>query len=190
MRELEVEPSHILLIKPETDKTELSIDQVRELQRDVQVSFMHQVLVVLFNLDDSGAEVQNSLLKIIEEESHRLLFVFLVTDASRLLPTVLSRSTIVNSIMATSSHLKPASFTAESLFSLETNTDTSKEEALVKIDSYLNSGLITQTRTIGYILDMRNLLLNNNLNPVLTLDSILLFLLKQGTMKERHDKKK
>lgn len=179
--------SHTLIIKPE--KEELGIDQMRRMQDDLRVSYSKQLLVVVYDLDFSGIEVQNSLLKIIEEESERFIFVFLVKNPSRLLPTILSRCSLVTE----GPFKKPPTRSFENFedfFSFVRNSDSTKDDARDKIDLYLLSGSLTRSKNLDYIIAVRKLILDNNINPILALDSILLFLSKRSTIKLQNDKKK
>jgi len=183
-----IDPSHILLVKPE--KEELTIDQIRQMQKDLQVTFSKQVLIVLYSLDNSSIEVQNSLLKILEEESERFLFILLVNDVTRLLPTINSRCSLINRTNIVSHDKERHKIeNVRDFFSLKSNSDATKEMAVTKIDVFLQSGTINNTSHLQHILTIRKLILNNNMNPILALDSILLFLIKKGTMKVPNDKK-
>lgn len=184
-----ISPSHVLILKP--DKEELHIDQVRQMQKDVQVSFSKQLLVVLYSLDDSGVEVQNSLLKILEEESHRLLFILLVKTVSRLLPTIISRCSIMPhaALLSINPEVKGIANFAE-FFSFQKNSESTKDDALAKIDTFLLSHAVKSRTQLRFLLTHRNLILDNNMNPILALDSILLFLLKPSSMKVLNEKKK
>lgn len=188
IREHKIDNSHVLVLRPE--KEELTIDQIRQMQKDVNVSFSKEVLVVLYNLDISGSEVQNSLLKILEEQSERIHFVLLVKDAARLLPTIVSRCTLMPNRNPPIDEDKSLITDPLEYFSFKTNSDATKDGATTKIDQFLNSGTIRRGKNLRYILTMRKLLIDNNMNPILALDSILLFLSKTGTMKVPHAKTK
>lgn len=174
-----IDRSHVMVLRPE--KEELTIDQIRLMQKDVTVSFSRQVLIVLYGLDVSGAEVQNSLLKIIEEESERLYFVFLVKDISRLLPTVISRCSLIGKPLP----LKESTYVP---FSFTINSESTRDEAIAKIDTFLLSHSLKNSQQLRYIVSIRKLILDNNVNPILALDSILLFLTKNSTMNAIHEK--
>ncbi len=187
--ENKISPSHVLILKP--DKEELRIEQVRQMQKDVQVSFSKRLLVVLYSLDDSGAEVQNSLLKVLEEESDRLLFILLVKNTSRLLPTIISRCSLIPQEALSSGNpevkttVNPLEF-----FSFQKNSDSTRDEAIAKIDTFLLSHALRNRTQLRFLLTHRNLIIDNNMNPTLALDSILLFLSKPGSMKVPNEKKK
>ena len=184
-----IDPSHVLILKPEKD--ELSIDQVRQLQKDVCVSFEKEVLIGIYSLDNSGIEVQNSLLKIIEEQGDRLSFLLLVTDPVRLLPTILSRCSLIYYGSKEPHHQEDGVITdCIDHFSFIKNSDTTKGEAVARIDHLLRSHTISSSKILTHILSIRKLVLENNMNPLLALDSILLFLTKPGTIKVLNAKTK
>lgn len=184
-----IDEIHILLVKPE--KEELVIDQIRQMQKDLQVTFPSTLLIVLTGLDSSGVEVQNSLLKLLEEESERFLFILLVKNPSHLLPTIISRCTLVApDLSGEEKTTMPKSEDYAVSFSFQSNSESTKESAVAKIDSFLKSHSLKNTLHLSHILTMRKLILDNNINPILALDSILLFLSKTGTMNVSNGKKK
>jgi len=189
MKDFDIEKSHVISISPE--KSKVSIDQIRIMQKDVLVTFDSLVLIVIHDFDSSGMEVQNSLLKIIEEESERLLFVLFVKNTSQITPTILSRCTIIN----INNDNDTQESTKEEIdyrkqFALEKNTLITKDNAVLAIDDYITSHSISKSENLKYILNIRKLILDNNMNPTLALDAILLFLSKNSTIKVIYDKKK
>jgi hypothetical protein len=152
------------------------------LKKDLQVSFSKKLLVVLLGVDNSSNEVQNSLLKFLEEDSARIEFLIPVTNPLRLTPTILSRCTVSEFIREVSVQNKSADDLTHT-FSFQNNSDISKEEAVERIDSYIASPSLRSNKTLTHLLTIRKLIIDNNMNPVLALDSILIFLSKTGTMK-------
>lgn len=74
-------------------KTEIGIDEIRELQRLANLP-PYEGKYKVFIIDGAehlSTEAANSLLKILEEPPHKLIWLLLVADESRLLPTVISR---------------------------------------------------------------------------------------------------
>jgi len=182
----EILPSHQIVVAPEKD--ELLVEQIHQLQTDIKVSFSREVLVVLQGVDASSNEVQNSLLKSIEEDSERILFLLLVNNPARLIPTILSRCTLVNQKLNVSQE-QPVDVPLD-LFSFQNNTDVKKEEAVERIDQYIQFSKIINVKVLHYILTIRKLVIDNNMNPVLALDTILLFLTKTSSIKAIHENKK
>ena len=179
-----IDPSHIIVVRPE--KEELTVDQIHLMQKDIQVAFSKTVLIVLLGVDDSSAEVQNSLLKCLEEDSERILFLFLVKNSARLLPTILSRCSLVET--------KPTIGTSEpptgnsSIFSFQKNTDVTKNEALDRIDQFIQFSSLKDSKILRHILQIRKLIADNNMNPILALDTILIFLSQTSRMSIIHEK--
>jgi hypothetical protein len=173
------------VVRPE--KEELTVDQIHLLRKDLQVAFSKKVLVVLIGVDNSSTEVQNSLLKFLEEDSPRIEFLIPVLNPVRLTTTILSRCTLLESAheMNRQNDTQGDSTLA---FSYQSNSDVSKEEAVEKIDSYIQSSSLRSNKILSYLLTIRKLIIDNNMNPVLALDSILIFLSKTSTMNLIHDK--
>ena len=179
-QEYNIDLAHRIVIRPE--KTELTIAQIHLMQQDIKVAFSKKILVVLFAVDDSSNEVQNSLLKCLEEEAERIQFLLLVRNPLRLLSTVVSRCSI-NEFKQTSTLLTDAvNDDYATFFSLQTNTDATQEDAVRKIDHFLQNFPFKNHRILRYILQIRKFIMDNNMNPALALDSILLFLTKTSTM--------
>jgi hypothetical protein len=179
-----VAPSHQIVVQPE--KEGLTVEQIHIFQKDIQIRFSHPVLAAFIGVDDSSIEVQNSLLKSLEEDSERILFLFLVTHPARLLPTILSRCGIVDSIYPKPLVQEEVDFTH--LFSLQSNSEATKEEAVERIDRYIQQASQKNLHSIHHILTIRKLIIDNNMNPILALDNILIFLSKSSTMKKTHEK--
>lgn len=180
-----ISSSHRIVVVPE--KEELTVEQIHLFQKDIQVSFSALVLVVLVGVDNSSSEVQNSLLKCIEEESERISFLFLVKNPTRLVPTIVSRCATVELVPQTHSIEKKEDF--KELFSLSQNSESTKEEAVNKIDRFLMYSSLTDSSVLRHALTIRKLITDNNMNPVLALDHILIFLSKTSTMKAVNEKK-
>lgn len=180
----DIEASHRIVVRPEKDG--LTVDQIHLMKKDIQVSFSKKVLVVLQGVDDSSSEVQNSLLKCIEEDSERILFLFLVKNPNRLLSTVLSRCAMVE----TGRNLPKLRLSKSDvdIFSFKNNSEATKEEAVERIDQYIQYSSLKDHKILRHLLKMRKLIMDNNMNPVLALDNILIFLSKTGTMKLTHEK--
>lgn len=177
-------PSYTIIVRPEKD--ELTVDQIHLMKKDIQVGFTQTVLVVLLGLDYSSNEVQNSLLKCLEDDAERIQFLFLVKNPSRLLTTITSRCSLIES---NAHSLSPISSIVASsdIFSFKNNTETTKEVALEKIDRFLQSSSVKDHRILHHILSIRKLITDNNMNPVLALDDILIFLLRSSSMKVTHE---
>ena len=174
-----IDLSHRVIVRPEKD--ELTLDQIHLMQKDIQVIFSKKLLVVFLAVDNSSNEVQNSLLKCLEEDSDRIQFLFLVRNPTRLVSTILSRCTVIeHKVVQKQSEIMA---NGHDLFSFVKNSDISKNEAVERIDTFLLSKSMHTQKLLCHVLKIRKLILDNNMNPVLGLDSILLFLSKTSTMK-------
>jgi len=178
-----IDPAHRIVIYPEKD--ELTVEQIHLMQKDIQVSFSKKVLVALHGVDDSSNEVQNSLLKSLEEDSNRIQFLFLVENLARLLPTIRSRCVVEPHCVVRLSSLSEHYLKA---FSFKNNSDITRDEAVERIDRFVLSSSIRGCRVLHYVLEIRKLIIDNNMNPVLALDALLIFLSKISTMNVKHEK--
>ena len=86
----------------ETSRVELhpalkqySIDQIRELKKDVAYTRNKPFAYVLFDFDKASFEAQNAFLKTLEEHSPNITFILTASSAHALPPTVVSRCSIV-----------------------------------------------------------------------------------------------
>lgn len=178
-----IEPSHRIVVRPEKD--ELTVMQIHLMQKDIQVAFSKKVLVVLRNVDYSSNEVQNALLKCLEDDSERIQFLLLVTNPERLLSTIRSRCAMIESRPV--SHKSEVIHDYSALFSFQKNSDVTKDEAVERIDMFLQSSSLKEHHVLHHLLFIRKLIIDNNMNPVLALDNILIFLSKTSTMKVIHE---
>ena len=170
-------------------KEELTVDQVKELGLMTRLASSDPSLIAIIGLDLSSAEVQNMLLKSLEELSERFEFLIFANYPDRLLPTIRSRCTTVF-LDKPSFVNKKRDIVCSDYFSLSSNSDISREEALKKIDIFLLEAILTNILTLKHILHIRSLVENNNIDPAMGLDSILLFSLKHSTIKDIHETKK
>lgn len=90
-----INPQTVLRIEPESGA--IGIDQVRSIRQHLKPRAKQGVnrLVVLHDADQAGAEAQNALLKIYEEPPSDTVIILGVFDHGGLLPTIRSRSTII-----------------------------------------------------------------------------------------------
>ncbi|MBI2918559.1 MAG: DNA polymerase III subunit delta' [Chloroflexi bacterium] len=83
----------VLTIRREESRTEISIDQVREVQHraSLKPTEGRWLVFILDGAEEMSAEAANCLLKTLEEPAPRALFLLLTSREARLLPTVRSR---------------------------------------------------------------------------------------------------
>lgn len=190
-----VDDFHIQRTIPEKD--ELLLAQIKDVQSTLATYQDKQRIITLEGIDASSGEVQNALLKMLEETSDKVLFILPVVEPQRILPTILSRCKFVSKKTHDSVQLSPLlpflaivdnnnlrkNMNAISVFS--------KEDTLRCIEEILGAlphhAKYATEKNIEYILKIRKLILDNNVNHTLGLDSILIFLSQQGTMKVTHE---
>ncbi len=179
--------THITRIFPE--KEELTVEQIKELGQMTRLSSTQASLISIVGLDFSSGEVQNMLLKSLEELTDRFEFLIFVYHPDRLLPTIKSRCTLINLHKPAPLVIKK-NISLSEFFSFTTNSDIARELAIQKIDDYLAHAILNDMSTTKHILRIRSLIENNNVDPAMGLDSILLFSLKHSTIKDIHETKK
>ena len=91
--EQKVEISGAIVLQPE-EKTVITIEQVREVIRKLELKQMSDVFILIRPADKLGLDSANALLKNLEEPSEKVHFVLVTERPSMLLPTILSRAAI------------------------------------------------------------------------------------------------
>ena len=81
------------ILKPET-KTVISIEQVQELIRKLNIKQIRDFFVVIRPAELLSEDAANALLKNLEEPSEKVHFVLVTSQPSKILPTILSRSAV------------------------------------------------------------------------------------------------
>ncbi len=172
-------------------KTELTLDQVRQVKKELILSSSRGRLFIIEALDKSGAEPQNALLKTFEEKSLDNQFILPVQNLDAVLPTIQSRSMVVRlqrkiiPIRPTTTKLIQDTINALSTnFLANTSLDAiNREEVelfLTEIISYfqaeMQNGSLAAARICKKTLKLRQLLTSNNIIPSLTVDNTLLLI--------------
>lgn len=174
-------------------KEEITIDQIRQLKKDLIIHSPQIRVFVLYSFDKAGLEVQNALLKTLEESSQRNQFILTVANFEKIIPTVKSRSKAV--YLNKNYFIPNANKKTEELINLVKDSDKlnflsdglvtgiDREKALDLFDElilYFKSRLETEglraVHVLKKILKIKELLENNNLNPQLTVDNLLIFI--------------
>jgi len=190
-------PYYIYEIKPE--KSEISIDQIRLIKKEIVTFVKDKRLFIIYNFDNASAEAQNALLKTLEENTQNNLFILLVKENEHVIPTIRSRAKII--ILSKNDSEKSNNDLYTFLSSVEKTHNYSfladkmtqgltREELLSFIDEIifyyqkkLQEGNEKNTKILRQSLRLKNLLQNNNLNPQLTIDSLLIYIKKTCSMK-------
>ncbi len=87
----------VYYLKKEEDKKNISVEQVREMQKLLQMaSFLNSYKIALIeNADDLNESSQNALLKILEEPKRKTILILISTDPKLLLATLVSRCQLI-----------------------------------------------------------------------------------------------
>ncbi|PIV09818.1 hypothetical protein COS31_05525 [Candidatus Roizmanbacteria bacterium CG02_land_8_20_14_3_00_36_15] len=186
-------------------KEEISINQIRELKHDLIISEKNKRLIIFYNFDKSGLDTQNALLKILEELVEKNQFLLMAANAEKIIPTIHSRSKLIKidkaefqptldkdwqKLVQTIVLAKNLDFLTEAKVNV-----TTKEQALICLNRFLvffknelNNNvdrLPIIVKIIKKIFLLMNLLENNNLNPQLTVDELLIFIWKRYNVSVR-----
>lgn len=82
-----------LIVEPET-KTTITIEQIRGIIGNLSTKQIADCYIIIRPADLMNAEAANALLKNLEEPRDKIHFILLTDSPSKLLPTVLSRSSV------------------------------------------------------------------------------------------------
>lgn len=186
------EQSSVYTVKPL--KKELSINQIRELKKELRSIPRSKRLIIIESLDESGVEVQNALLKTLEEKVNYNQFIFPIKNLFKILSTIQSRSKIIRLEEVEKAKVRPTtlallkSATEEKDYLFFTSSSiegVTREEAFLLLDemviffrNHLEGDKIKAAKVLKAVLKFRDLLQNNNLNPQLTIDHVLIFVNK------------
>lgn len=128
-----------------------SIAEVREFKKSWIYSPHQKTLCVISHLNNAKDEAQNAILKMLEEPPHaNLIFLLVVTNVSQLIPTILSRVTVIRQQNRQPEQKKDINITFE-LVSKTTDRDEAlellknkrSETALKTIEALKKNGNVT-----------------------------------------------
>ena len=177
---------------------EYSIEDIRNLIKETKVFHPKKRIYFLADFHLSSIPAQNSFLKLLEEPPTNVQFNLSTDNKNNLLPTVVSRTKIVKlkdsrtvstdkiiqnyiSELVENNNLRILN---ESDFSL-----LKREDVLIlfnQIIAFFRKRLDSDKKSAGVIketLRLKSLFENNNLNPQLTIDQLLIFIWKQYNIK-------
>ncbi|MBR2710518.1 hypothetical protein IKF02_02745 [Candidatus Saccharibacteria bacterium] len=80
-----------LVLAPDS-KVNITIEQVREAIKDLSTKQFNDRFIIIRPAEKLGEEAANALLKNLEEPKEKVHFVLITDSASKILPTILSRS--------------------------------------------------------------------------------------------------
>ncbi len=180
-------------------KNEITINQIRSLKKSLRVQVGQSRLFIFYDFHRSTIEAQNAFLKSLEERSETNHFILIVENEYALLPTVRSRSKVVNLNIKKSqgkidlriiglldSLEKSPQYEVLSSDLLQKLTREQSSEFIDQIILYYRSNLVKSAsypKILKKALQMRSLL-KNNINPQLLIDNLLIFIKKATKMKE------
>lgn len=185
-------PYSVFSLSPIAPKTEITIDQVRQVRKQMITQSSQSRLFVISQFETAAAEAQNALLKTLEEKSELNLFILTASSAQTILPTILSRANLINLDTSADSEVKEDKAIQTILESLATDTfsfltnkemsNITKEAAISLFDQiilFLRLRMVEKNELASLpllktALKQKDLLISNNLNPQLTIDSFLL----------------
>ncbi len=165
---------------------EYSIDDIKGLIKETKVFHPKTRIYFLANFHLSSVPAQNSFLKLLEEPPSNVQFVLSTDNKNNLLPTIVSRTKIVKLRGNETQNVVGAQFIAPMIDGLNivkfTTADRESAKNILlqiilffrnRLESDKNSPLI-----IKEAIRLKALLENNNLNPQLTVDQVLIFIWK------------
>jgi DNA polymerase-3 subunit delta' len=83
----------LLVVTTEEDKKEISIEQMRIMQSQIQMHPLEGLykIIIIDNAENMNGSAANSILKTLEEPPKKTIFILITSRPYRLLPTILSR---------------------------------------------------------------------------------------------------
>lgn len=188
----------VLFFEMAPEGTKYLISQIREVIRQTFIFNPKKRVYFFPDFHVSSIEAQNAFLKGLEESPENVQFVLGTDSLTKLLPTVVSRTKIIN--LEKTAGLKPNPAIQKQLdlmlakkslgaFDITTVEVKGKEEAILATDQFVfffRGRLAKDAKAAAVlkeILRERSLIENNNLTPQLALDHILIFIAKAYNMK-------
>jgi hypothetical protein len=181
--------SHVMRIEPEGK--EFGIAQVKALSREMAYGAAASRLYVLYDFDTASAEAQNAFLKTLEEHPASVGFVMVVAHRHALLPTIVSRSRLVD--MSTSSSYDEKIMTYfESMIKrpeeakigddlLDVGSEAARRRVFTTLLVFFKSRLATDSYAPAVLTEALrtfSLVSKNNVNAQMAIDHLLFFIKK------------
>lgn len=185
--------TQIINLQPE--KTEYSINQIRAIITET-ITLKPNLRVYYFeSFDNSSLEAQNAFLKILEEPPSNIQFILSTFNEYKLIPTIRSRSRIVHLVSRSSSKINDYDLFNKiikkniAVLNDKYASVSNKEQAIEQIDDLISTlrpktqSDHSATKALNECLKTRKLLEENNINPQLSLDHLLIFISKLYSIK-------
>lgn len=173
----------IFEIKP--TKEEIGIDQIREIKKIVSIKTQKKKLILFYSFQKATTEAQNAFLKILEEKGEDNYFLMGTTSIHQILPTVLSRSMIINLKKSVDTDNKKIEIEIDNFFAKRDFVVKSKEEAKEIIMALILNLYEKKKHHLSHLpllikkgIEFLRLLEDNNLSPQLTVDNYLILIKK------------
>lgn len=173
-------------LKPENK--EYSISEIKALIKLSNIHHKETRIYFLENFHLSSLEAQNAFLKILEEPPLNTLFILTAESENNLIPTIISRVRIVQLLKKLNSSLEKnqkeelSKLISDKRFKLLSQANINLDQLIIFFRERLsfdkNSPLILKEA-----IKLKYLIQNNNLNPQLTLDHLLILISKTYKMK-------
>jgi len=177
----------IIYLYPE--KSEYSIDQIRNLKKEVKYFNQKKRIYVFYEFDHSSLEAQNAFLKIFEEPPKNVTFILTTKNIYSIITTITSRAKIVNlknqfknlDLIDKNIDNFISKFKSGSLNFINIKNTEEAKKTIMSIILIFKNRLLNEPRyfvilkkAVKYLF----LLEKNNLNPQTTLDNLLIFIHK------------
>ncbi len=188
--EHKISPYYIYEISPALK--EFTIGQIRDIKKNIIYHVSAVQLYILYDFDTASLEAQNAFLKTLEEHQEKIQFVLVVKNSYKLLPTIRSRSRLIQ--------LKSSSFSLEEDFEKEltsylkslnlkifvhkkfqTKGMENPSTVFLNLIYFFKEKLASDpmsTSVLREILSMKYLVENNHADAQAAVDHILLFIRK------------
>lgn len=179
-KDRKISENFIFKILPKTK--EFSIDQIREIKKEIIYSLTEERLYILYDFQSSSLEAQNAFLKTLEESPEKIQFILVVDSQYRLIPTIASRSKIIilDKSQLPAVDQDTAGFIDRlikdqslKIFGLE------KDDLIDQLTVYFKGRLVKDpkaAKVLKEIIKVGALIKSNNLDPRLATDHLLIFI--------------
>ncbi len=170
--------SDYLLFEVVPQKEKYSIDDIRDIKKEIITYFDKLRIYIFENFHNSSLEAQNSFLKILEETPSNVLFVLIVDNQYKLLPTILSRGRIINLnkkelLLSKDKELILNNFLKAKSLDLKSVENITIDDLILFFKKKLLEDK-NYSKILNEALEIRSLIDRNNLNSRLTLDYLLI----------------
>lgn len=186
----------LFIVIPSTK--EYSIEDIKNLKKETKVFNPNIRIYFLADFHLSSIPAQNSFLKLLEEPPSNVQFILSTDNKNRLLPTIISRVKIVK-LQRGNKRENVDKFVADAIEGVINHASTgipllpfkitdreSAKNILLQMLFFFRQRLAGDVHVpsiLKEILKNQALLENNNLNPQLTIDQVLIFIYKQYKIK-------